>query len=76
MFMCVQKEEKSTRSRINYDSILLLKLKSVAVLNVIKWMMHNTILLLQTSTVFLSVCEHLSQTFVFETVQRLHATCT
>lgn len=41
MLMCIEKEEKSTRSRINYDGVFLLKLKNVAVLNVIKWMVHN-----------------------------------
>jgi hypothetical protein len=79
--LCIQKEERSTRSSRNYDSILLLKPKNVVTMhNVIKWMVHNKISikisLLQTSTVVLSVYEHLFQTFVFETVQQLHATCT
>jgi hypothetical protein len=61
-------------------NVLLLKPKNVAVLNVIKWMVQNTIpikiSLLQNFAVFLSVCEHFLQTFVSETVQQLHATCT
>jgi hypothetical protein len=80
MFICIQKEEKSTFSRINDYKVLLLKPKNVAVLNVIKCMVKNTIpikiSLLQTSAVFLSVSEHLFQTFVSEAVQQLHATCT
>jgi hypothetical protein len=54
MFMCIEKEDKGTRSRINYDSVLLLKPKNVTVLNIIKWMVQNKIpikiSLIQTST--------------------------
>jgi hypothetical protein len=56
-------------------NVLLLKPKNVAVLNVIKWLVQNTIPI-QTFAVFLSACEHFFQTFVSEAVQQLHATCT